>query len=155
MIDYDHVQGSFPCNGNLSDVDGGFEAHWTYEGRGGTVTEARALTDREFALLWGGIAASVSGDGVFGRCLVTDPNHLVDPASHHVITATQVRDGRLQHRTFMVPSSEADPVFVAWLDNLAVPGGARRGASMSERTDHGTGVAGDTNIAAQQDRVLA
>ena len=69
MIDCDHLQGGFPCNSNLSDVDGGFEAHWTFEGRGGTATEARLFTDEKFALLWDSIAASVSGGGVFGRCL--------------------------------------------------------------------------------------
>jgi len=51
MIDYDHVQGGYPCNGNLSDVEGGFEAHWTFEGRDGTMTERRPLTPEGFALL--------------------------------------------------------------------------------------------------------
>lgn len=155
MIDYDHVQGGFPCNGNLSDVGGGFEAHWTFEGRGGTMTEERRVTREGFALLWDGIAASASRGGVFWRCLVTDPTRLIDPDLHHVITTTQVQDGRLRHRTFMVPSGDADPAFAAWLGALAVPGGARRGASLSERADHDTSEAEDARTAAQRDEVLA
>lgn len=153
MIDYDHIQGDHPCNGNLSDVEGGFEAHWTFEGREGTMTEMRPLTHEGFALLWDGIAASISGGGVFGRCLVTDPTRLIDPDLHHVITTTQVQDGWVRHWTFMVPASEADPAFVAWLDALMVPGGARRGTCMPERA--GTGVAGQANAAAQRDRISA
>jgi len=71
----------------------------------------------------------------------------------HVITATQVQDGGVWHRTFMVPANEADPAFVAWLDALVVPGGARRGASMPERA--GAGVAGQANAAAHRDKVSA
>lgn len=125
MIDYDHLQGGSPCNANLSDMEGGFEAHWTFGDNGETVTQARALTDEGFALLWDGIAASVSGDGVFGRCLVADPTRLIDPDHHHVITTTQVQDGQVRHRTFMVPVGETDLAFTTWLEALAVPGGSR------------------------------
>ena len=155
MIDYDHLQSGFRCNGNLSDVDGRFEAHWTFEGRGGTATEARPLTGEEFALLWDGVAASVSGGGVFGRCLVADPTRLIDPDLHHVVVTTQVQDGRLQHRTFMVPSSEADPAFLAWLDALAVAGRAGCGSSTSARVGQVDAGAERMESAAQRDSVPA
>lgn len=136
MIDYDHHQGGSQCNGNLSDVEGRFEAHWTFDDdRGGTVTETHALAGERFALLWNGIAASVMGNRVFGKCLVADPTRLVDPDLYHVITTTQVRGGQLQHRTFMVPADETDPAFLAWLDALAVPGAVGRGDPVPAGTE--------------------
>jgi len=106
-------------------MEGGFEAHWIFEGRGETVTEVRPLTQADFALLWDGVAASVGGDAVFGKCLVADPTRLVDPGLYHVITTTQVWEGRLQRRTFMVPTGEMGPMFAAWLNELVVPGQAQ------------------------------
>lgn len=136
MIDYDHHQGGSPCNGNLSDVEGRFEAHWIFDDdRGGTVMETRSLTGEKFALLWNSVAASVMGNHVFGKCLVTDPTRLVDPDLYHIITTTQVQDSQLQHRTFMVPADERDPAFLAWLDALAVPGAVRRGDPALARTE--------------------
>lgn len=99
-------------------MEGGFEAHWIFEGRGEIVTEVRPLTQADFALLWDGVAASVGGDGVFGKYLVADPTRLVDPGLYHVITTTQVWEGRLQRRTFMVPTGEMDPMFAAWLNEV-------------------------------------
>lgn len=127
MIDYDRSHGTFSCNGNLSDVGGGFEAHWTLARPDGVSTRTPSLTGEGFALLWDGVAAPVGGGGILGRFLVTDPTRLVDPASHHVITATQVWDGQLLHRTFMVPAGESDPAFLSWLDALEVPGDVNPG----------------------------
>lgn len=156
MIDYDHLQGDRSCNGNLSDVEGGYEAHWTFGSPDGTATEAPFLTGRRFALLWDGIAASLGGDGVFGRCLVTDPTRLVDPASHHVITTTQVRDGRVLHRTFMVPTGESDPAFLAWLDALGMPGSMDRGGpATAGRNRVFTVQAGQARAASRRDTVPA
>ena len=78
-------------------------------------------------MLWDGIAASLRGGGIFRACLVTDPARLIDPALYHAITTVQVRDGRMQYWTFMVPFGKADPVFTAWLETRAVPGSARAG----------------------------
>ena len=124
-IDYDHLQGGLPCSAVLSDMDGKIEAGWTFDRNDETVTEEHALTDEAFGMLWNGIAASLSGEGIFRACLVTDPARLIDPALYHVITTVQVQDGRVRYWTFMVPSGEVDPVFTAWLEALAVPGSAR------------------------------
>lgn len=136
MIDYGHQQGGSPCNGNLSDVEGVFEAYWTFDDdRGGTVTEACALASERFALLRDSIAVSVMGNRVFGKRLVTDPTRLVDADLYHVITTTQVQGSRTRHRTFMVPADEMDPSFLAWLDALAVPGAVGRGDPVPAGTE--------------------
>lgn len=128
-IDYDHQQDSFFCNAMLSNMTGPFEAHWTFDRDGEMRTDVRALTGEEFGLLWDGIAASLGTGGVFGRCLVDDPTRLIDPAAHHVIATLQVNGSVVQHRTYMVPSDEADPAFMAWLAALAAPGATPRDVS--------------------------
>ena len=120
-IDYARRQGGLTCNGILSDMGGAFDALWTFDREGQLVTDERPLTDEAFALLWDGIAASVSAGGVFWRCLVTDPTRLMDPDLYHVISTVQAQGGWAKHRTFMVPAGEAEPAFLAWFESLAVP----------------------------------
>lgn len=135
MIDYDHQQDGSLCNGNLSIIKGKAEAHWTFDGRSGAMMEERLLTVECFALLWDGIAASVRKGGVFGMSLVTDPTRLADAGLCHVVTTTQVQDGLLQHRTFMVPTAQTDPAFLAWLE-LLVPSEMRNGPLMPVQGKH-------------------
>ena len=125
LITSSEADSPLPCNAVLSDMDGRIEAGWIFDRNDETVTEEHALSKEVFGMLWDGIAASLREGGIFRACLVTDPTRLIDPALYHVITTVQVRDGRVQYWTFMVPSGEADPVFTAWLEALAVPGGAR------------------------------
>ena len=120
-IDYARRQGDLTCNGILSDTDGALDALWTFDREGQLVTDEHLLTGGAFALLWDGIAASVSTGGVFGRCLVTDPTRLIDPDLYHVISTMETQGGWAKHSTFMVPAGEAEPVFAAWLESLAVP----------------------------------
>lgn len=114
-------------------MDGRIEAGWTFDRNDETVTEEHALSDEAFGMLWDGIAASLREGGFFRACLFTDPARLIDPALYHVITTVQVQDGRVLYWTFMVPSGEVDPVFTAWLEALAVSGGARAKERISVR----------------------
>lgn len=156
MIDYDRSHGASSCNGNLSDVGGGCEAHWTLARPDGILTRTPPLTGEEFALLWDGVAAPVGGGGIFGKFLVTDPTRLVDPASYHVITATQVRDGLLLHRTFMVPAGESDPAVLSWLDALGVPGDVDPGGLAPAGGSHAVKAqAGQARGASRRDTVPA
>ena len=122
MIDYDHSPDGLTRNAVVTDKGGTVEALWSFDRHGGLATEVHGIADAAFGLLWDGIAASLIRGGVFGRCLVTNPTRLIDPAGHHVIAAVQVRDGWMQHRTFMVPAGEADLAFVAWLAVLTATG---------------------------------
>ncbi len=135
LIDYCYSRNGCPCNAVVYDMDGKVEANWTLDRDGEAMTEVHPVANEAFGLLWERIATSVSGGGVFWTHLVTDPTRLIDPAVHHVISAVNVRDGRLWHRTFMVPAGEADPVFTGWLEALAVLRGLRRGARESDM-DH-------------------
>ena len=120
-IDYARRQDSLTCNGILSDMGGTLDALWTFDREGQLVTDEHPLTEQAFALLWDGIAASVSAGGVFWKCLVTDPTRSIDPDLYHVISTVQVQGGWAKHCTFMVPVDEAEPAFLAWLASLAVP----------------------------------
>ena len=155
MIDYDHSQGGLTSNGNLSNMDGPFEAHWTFDQQGQLVTAQCDLTAGAFALLWDGIAASVGAGGVFWKCLATDPTRLTDPTLYHVVTILKVQDGRAHSRTFLVPSGEADPVFVAWLDILAAPGGVRCGDIMPFRKERVAADVGRSKLASERGKVPA
>ena len=136
MIDYDHSNNGLMCNGNLSNIEGPFEAHWTFDQEGQLATATRYLTTEAFGLLWDGVTASVSAGGVFWKHQATDPTRLIDPDLHHVIAVLQAQDGWMRSRTFLVPSSEADPAFVTWLDALAAPGNTRYGGIVHTRKGH-------------------
>lgn len=43
-IDHDHLQEGLPCKAILSDMDGKFEAGWTFDRNDEAVTEKHALT---------------------------------------------------------------------------------------------------------------
>ena len=128
MIDYAHSPDGLTCNANVTEEGGKVEAIWTFDRHGELATDVHPVPDEAFRLLWDGIAASLNGGGVFWTCLVADPTRLIDPDAYHVVATVQVSDGRLQHRTFMVPVAHADLTFTTWLALLTATAQPQHGA---------------------------